>query len=83
MKTIKLYFLITLTIMLTSCDYGIVRKKELQKVCEEAYFEGQKDVLNGDVRIKLDKDSCYYWIKSPWNNKKMPIYNPTYLESKK
>ena len=83
MKTIKLYFLITLTIMLTSCDYRIVREKELQKVCEEAYFEGQKDVLNGDVRIKLDKDSCYYWIKSPWNNKKMPIYNPTYLESKK
>ena len=83
MKTIKLYFLITLTIMLTSCDYGIVREKELQKVCEEAYFEGQKDVLNGDIRIKLDKDSCYYWIKSPWNNKKMPMYNPTYLESKK
>ena len=83
MKTVKLYFLITLAIILTSCDYAIVREKELQKVCEEAYFEGQKDALNDDVRIKLDKDSCYHWIKSPWNNKKMPIYNPTYLESKK
>ena len=83
MKTIKLCLLTTLIILLTSCDYGIVREKELQKVCEEAYFEGQKDALNNDIRIRLDKDSCYQWIKSPWDNKKMPIYNPTYLESKK
>ena len=83
MKTIKLCFLTTLIILLTSCDYGIVREKELQKVCEKAYFEGQKDALNNDIRIRLDKDSCYQWIESPWDNKKMPIYNPTYLESKK
>ena len=83
MKTVKLYFLITLAIMLTSCDYGIVKEKQLQEACEEAYFEGQKDALNGDVRIKLDKDSCYYWIKSPWNSGRIPNYNPTYLESKK
>lgn len=83
MKTVKLYFLITLTIILTSCDFVIVKEKQLQKACEEAYFEGQKDALSDDVRIKLDKDSCYQWIKSPWNSGKMPIYNPTYLESKK
>lgn len=83
MKTIKLCFSITLILMLTSCDYGIVREKQLQKICEEAYFEGQKDALNGDIRIKLDKDSCYHWVKSPWNNGRIPDYNPTYLESKK
>ena len=83
MKTVKLYFLITLTIMLTSCDFVIVKEKQLQEACEEAYFEGQKDALNGDVRIKLDKDSCYQWIKSPWDSGRIPDYNPTYLESKK
>ena len=83
MKTVKLYFLITLAIMLTSCDYAIVNEKQLQEACEETYFEGQKDALNGDVRIKLDKDSCYYWIKSPWDSGRIPNYNPTYLESKK
>ena len=83
MKTIKLYFLVTLTIMLTSCDFVIVKEKQLQKACEKAYFEGQKDALNGDVRIKLNKDSCYHWIKSPWDSGRIPDYNPTYLESKR
>ena len=83
MKTVKLYFLITLTIVLTSCDYGIIKEKQLREVCEKAYFEGQKDALNGDIRIKLNKDNCYQWIKSPWDSGRIPDYNPTYLESKR
>ncbi len=35
---------------------------------ENAYFEGQRDALNGDVRIKLDKANRWMWIKSPWND---------------
>lgn len=34
---------------------------------EYAYFEGQKDALNGDWRISK-KDSCYFWTKSCWDN---------------
>lgn len=34
---------------------------------EEAYFEGQKDALEGDVRIEKDGD-CYIWTKSCWDN---------------
>lgn len=45
---------------------------------EKSYFKGQKDVLLNDVRIKRNKDSCWIWTKSPWNNNKEPIYNPSY-----
>jgi hypothetical protein len=43
---------------------------------EEAYFEGQKDVLEGDVRIEIQEDSSYVWIKSPWNSGRKPVFNP-------
>lgn len=63
---------------LSSCDdFPITNQKDL----ERGYFEGQKDALNGDIRIKLNKDSVYVWKKSPWNNGTEPIYNPTYLDS--
>ncbi len=42
---------------------------------EYAYFEGQKDALNNDIRIQK-KDSCYEWIKSPWNSGELARYNP-------
>lgn len=42
----------------------------LQQALEQAYFEGQKDALEGDIRIKLVSDSTYIWIKSPWNKLK-------------
>lgn len=47
------------------------------KKMEQAYFEGQKDALNGDVRIRKNGDSCYIWIKSPWNNGSKPVFNPS------
>lgn len=45
-------------------------------VSEKAYFEGQVDALKGDIRIKSNVDSCYYWIKSPWDNGDKPIFKP-------
>lgn len=57
-------------------------KDENQKAMEYAYFEGQKDAIEGDIRIKYNKDSIYIWIKSPWDNRKSPIFIPTYLDSK-
>lgn len=45
---------------------------------EYAYFEWQKDAINQDIRIDLDR--CE-WIKNPWDNvRKSPDYIPTRLE---
>ena len=83
-KTINrfmLYFLCTtLTLVtLTSCnEYVIVEYDELTKDFEYAYFEGQRDALTNDIRIKMNQDSCWIWTKSPWNSGKQPIYDPSY-----
>ena len=78
--------ILMLVAVLSGCNYNIVDTKELTQkateACERAYFEGQRDALDGDVRIKLNKDSCYQWVKSPWNNGQKPIYNPTYLDTR-
>ncbi len=79
---ILLILLFTMTILLFSCNYAIVGKDELQSTLEEAYFEGQRDAINDDVRIKLNNDSYYVWIKSPWDSNRKPIFNPTYLNTK-
>lgn len=49
---------------------------------EQAYFQGQLDAINGDIKIKLNSDSCYIWTDTPWKNGQKPIFNPTYLDSK-
>jgi hypothetical protein len=72
-----LYILLT-TVLFSGCDYGLVKENDVQKALEQAYFEGQKDALNGDIRIKRNQDSCYIWTSSPWDNGKEPIYNPSY-----
>lgn len=48
---------------------------------EEAYFEGQRDAINGDIRIEKNSDGVYYWKKSCWNDGTEPIFKPTYLQS--
>jgi len=58
-------------------------KIAIQKALESAYFEGQRDAINGDVRIKLNEDSVYVWTKSPWNDGTLPIYFPDKSDSKK
>lgn len=47
------------------------------KITEKAYFDGQKDAIRGDIRIQLNKDSIYVWVKSPWNSGSRPISIPT------
>lgn len=51
------------------------------ELTEQAYFEGQKDAINGDIRIILVKDTLndsvkWVWLKSPWKSGNKPIYNP-------
>jgi hypothetical protein len=80
----KITLLTILVFTLFSCNYAIVDMNEteeklnlfLREVAEEAYFEGQKDYMNGDIRIKKTYDSTYIWVKSPWDSGKEPIFNP-------
>lgn len=48
----------------------------VQERMEEAYFEGQKDAIHGDIRIEQNADSCYFWVQSPWDSGKEPIFRP-------
>ena len=55
----------------------------LYKYAEQAYFYGQKDAINGDVRIKYDSaTSLYKWTKSPWNSGRKPVFIPTKSNNK-
>tara|TARA_R110000744_G_C19237745_1_gene548891 strand:- start:71 stop:322 length:252 start_codon:yes stop_codon:yes gene_type:complete len=74
-KTVSKYFLCAALLTLCSCEYDIVNVKELR---EQSYFEGQKDALNGDVRIKKNIDSCWIWSKSPWNSGVAPTFIPSF-----
>ena len=67
----KKIFLISL-LGLISCGpvKYILTEKELSDLTKKAYFEGQKDAIQGDIRIRLipinQGDSTFIWIKSPW-----------------
>ena len=78
MKKIKLHHLVVLllVIIFSSC------KSNVQEIFERAYFEGQRDALNGDIRIKMGKDSTFIWVESPWDDDRNPVYNPTYLDTR-
>jgi len=57
---------------------------ELIKIVrEEAYYDGQKEAINGDVRIKKVSDSQYVWIKSPWDSGEKPTFYPSIMDSLK
>lgn len=46
-----------------------VFREQLFKIAEQAYFEGQRDYMNGDVRVRnTGVDDCYIWVKSPWDD---------------
>lgn len=38
---------------------------EISKITENAYFEGQRNALNNDIRVNLTHD-C--WTTNPWND---------------
>lgn len=72
--TLKIVVIWLMVVILLSiikvCDIAVTEKisEASRALCEEAYFEGQKDYANGDIRIKyIEEDSCYHWTKSPWN----------------
>lgn len=86
MKKIIGLLLITSSIMSCDCGKKKVEKElslseEIYRNMEKAYFEGQQDAINGDIRITLKSD-CYVWSKSPWDSGRLPIYNPTKEDTK-
>ncbi len=77
------YYLITENLISDEQQIKIEIKKHSESVesalyssIEYAYFEGQKDALNGDWRIEKI-DTCYFWTKSCWDNNKPVVYNPS------
>lgn len=45
---------------------------------ERAYFEGQRDAIDGDVRIKWDDDAkCWRWQKTPWDDGTATTFDPS------
>lgn len=77
-KTVSKYFLYALLVTFYSCGYTTVNIEEVNKKFEQAYFEGQKDALNGDIRIKKNIDSCWIWTKSPWDVGTAPTFDPSF-----
>jgi len=69
-NTLIIAFLLLLLVGCSEKNTPVVTTEyRLLKASEYAYFEGQKDALNGDIAIKWDEEAdCWRWIKSPWNN---------------
>jgi hypothetical protein len=74
----KITIIILLALMAGGCVPVLTSKDKIQEVVEEAYFEGQKDAIQGDVRIRKNSDGCWVWTKSCWDNSSMDlIFNPS------
>lgn len=63
----------------------VVTESQLQQYItsrmEYAYFEGQRDFIQGTQRIDYtindNGDTCWHWTQSPWDGStKQPIYQP-------
>lgn len=91
MKTKKLIFyrtfaficlllvVVTLSVSVTFCSYNydVIDIDKVKSGFEEAYFEGQKDALEGDIRIRKNSDGCWIWTKSCWDSGTQPTFNPS------
>jgi len=73
-----IFYLLLATVLFSSCGYGVYKTDDLYRETEQAYFEGQKDALENDIRIKRNADSCWIWAKSPWDSGRPPIFDPSF-----
>lgn len=78
----KIIFLSLIIILFSCCDniknisksgFYILNLEKVDSLVKQqmeyAYFEGQKDAINGDVRIEQLNDTQYIWTKSCWDGK--------------
>lgn len=83
MNTIALLILGYVLIVASICLYILITgkrillsRKEQIEICEECYFEGQRDALINRTCIKLRPDGTWEWSRSPWDDKSAPIFKP-------
>lgn len=81
MKTLLILFGFLLGLLVSMSCIEIFGIPELEKSMEYAYFEGQRDYCEGDIRIGI-VDSYYVWIKTPWNNGQAPKFVPININIK-
>lgn len=46
---------------------------EAKKAYERAYFEGQRDAMTGDIRIRKIDNRTYVWTRAPYNDTTKPF----------
>lgn len=78
-RTFAFTYVLLLAVIFYGCNYNVVETDKLKTAFEKTYFEGQKDVLEGDVRIRKNNDSCWIWTKSCWDNGEQPTFNPSII----
>ena len=73
----KIIVIVILFILFLGFTGYVVYKKIANSVyeLEEAYFEGQKDAIEGDVRIKK-LSGKWMWSGSPWDDGAPPKFVP-------
>lgn len=76
-KTAIVGYTMLVAVIFCGCNYNIVDTDKVKTAFKQAYFEGQKDALEGDVRIRKNNDSCWIWTKSCWNSGEQPTFNPS------
>lgn len=75
----KIIFVLVISLLFVGCGALEYAKEAI----ESGYFEGQRDALNNDFRIKKLPNGCYKWIKSPWDDQSAPVYNIEFKCDKK
>lgn len=76
MNNIFIFIIVVLSVWLIVLSYNPITRSDLQELAEAAYFEGQRDALNSDIRITVDSMGNWKWISSPWEDKRPVIYDP-------
>jgi hypothetical protein len=65
-------------IMTTGVDK---ENKEKKILYERGYFEGQRDALDSDIRIKKLDNRHYVWLKTPYDDTTKPVKDTIVVSS--
>ena len=76
MKTTLIFINVVFTVWVIILLSSRITRADLQELTEVAYFEGQRDALNSDIRITVDSMGNWKWISSPWEDNRPVIYDP-------
>jgi hypothetical protein len=77
--------LVALVLFIMRVDTNLEKQRKIKfySVVEKAYFEGQRDALNNDIRIEWNAAETHWqWKQSPWDNPGMQPYTNLHDERK-